>query len=215
VRGAASASADLDHARQLGVTVSIDDDELARVAIALADLRHADGPMRAEGRRRIADLSGTPRAAIGWRGARTDALLLDRANFGTWLWTNGAKRAAWEELSAWHDATPPPRDPALQAAYLTAYGWWTPVDLPPPPETDLIGPERCRFVACRASDMVSASAVALAMPLGRTTDPSTPPRSSHACRELPVRAAGTGDAARADFAAVEALALRAAIVVRA
>jgi hypothetical protein len=206
VRGAASALADLDHARRLGATISRDDDELAKVAIAVGELRHSDGPTRADGRRRIAALSGTPRAAIGWRGSRDDATLLDRANFGTWLWANGARRAAWEELSAWHDGTPAPRDAALQAAYLTAYGWWKPVDLPPPPETDLVGPERCRFVACRASDMVSASAVALAMPLGRTTDPS----DANAWVEVTLAAAlhgraawGPAIAARVDLAAVE------------
>ena len=49
-------------------------------------------------------------------GAREGATAEQRGAFGAWLWTIGARREAYEQLAAWHGATSPPRDEALQAA---------------------------------------------------------------------------------------------------
>lgn len=177
-RGAASAVDDLDHATRLGVEVAEDDRVRARVGVAIAQLRHVDPPLRARGAQTLAALTGTKWAVTGWRGARADATPFDRGTFGVWLWSVGARRAAWDALSAWHAASPMPRDAALQGAYLTAFRWWTPVDLPPPPDGDLVGLERCMYVACEGKDIAAAPAYALARAgaatsssTGRTTDP--------------------------------------------
>jgi tetratricopeptide (TPR) repeat protein len=92
--------------------------------------------------------AGEHGAVDEWAGARTGALPEQRGRFGVWLWEQGARRAAWDELSAWHAATHPPRDQALQEAYLTAARWWTPLDRPGPPAEDLVGPARCAFALC-------------------------------------------------------------------
>src|SRR5690606_27717784 len=71
-----------------------------------------------------------------------------RGAFGMWLWTVGARREAYDQLAAWHAATPPPRDEALQEAYLRAHAWWSPVwlgEVKPPPPEELVGPGRCWF----------------------------------------------------------------------
>jgi hypothetical protein len=87
-----------------------------------------------------------------WLGARVGASPEQRGRFGAWLWQHGARRAAWDELSAWHAATRSPRDPVLQGTYLTVARWWTPLDRPAPPAEDLVGPERCAFVPCTLHD---------------------------------------------------------------
>src|SRR5262245_30869889 len=159
-RGAPTALADLERARGLGARVDDSDVARARIAIAIGQLRHSDARTRAAGLRAIADLAGTRLAQPGWRGARRDGTAFDRANLGVWLWSIGARRASWDALAAWHDATAAPRDPALEAAYVRAFAWWTPSDLPPPPEIDLVGAERCRFAppSCRPGEIARADA---------------------------------------------------------
>lgn len=147
-RGAARARADLARARQLGAIVR--DDELRRAdfAIAIAALRHSDGKTRAAGRQTVA---ASPLFAT-FAGAGDSAGPDDsRGRFGAWLWQQGARRAAWDELSAWHAAAVPPRDLALQSAYLVAARWWIPLDLPMPDASELVGSARCAFV-CAARD---------------------------------------------------------------
>ena len=167
-RGAASAADDLERARSLGAAV--DDAVLRRAHLAAAtvDLRHIDAGVRERGKRVLAFVDD-PR----FRGARPNANVAERGVFGAWLWTIGARRGAWGELAAWHDATPAPRDPALEAAYVSARTWWTPVDAPTPGE--LAGPERCRFGACTAAAVAAgddpAELHALLGSATRTADP--------------------------------------------
>jgi tetratricopeptide (TPR) repeat protein len=154
-RGAPTALADLERAASLGANVSADDLVSARVAVATTLVRHVDGTLRAKGRALFAQLAkpaAGPAAEAteesSWLGARDGATPAERGVFGAWLWTIGARREAYEQLTAWHRATRAPRDEALQSAYLRAFAWWTPLwlgELPPPPPEDLVGPERCRF----------------------------------------------------------------------
>jgi tetratricopeptide (TPR) repeat protein len=180
VRGAASAHADLVRARAVGA--KLDDLELARARLALAidQLRHVDAELRARGRRTLAELTGTPIAEPAWRGAVANAALEERGAFGVWLWKHGARREAWEQLHAWHDATTPPRDPAIAPTYLEARTWWTPIDAPPPDPSDLVGPQRCRYAnVCSAIDLArgeprdhDAITALFASPRVRTTAPA-------------------------------------------
>lgn len=148
-RRSPTAERDLLRAHELGARI---DDALLREAlraVALARLAHVDARERASGKRIFAEVGeGAP-----GRGARVGALGPDRGAFGAYLWQIGARRAAWDELSAWHAATQAPRDPALVAAYLQARAWWTPLDGAQPHAAELVGPERCRFAVakCRAS----------------------------------------------------------------
>lgn len=166
VRGSPTALADFDHAEKLGATTGADDREQAQRAIAFDQLRHVDAKVRALGRAALAARANAAeaRGAGGtgnltssteesawfraWRGARPTATPEQRGQFGAWLWTINARREAYEQLAAWHDATRPPRDETLQGAYLRALAWWTPTwlgEVPPPPAEDLVGPERCWF----------------------------------------------------------------------
>ncbi|HLL20987.1 MAG TPA: hypothetical protein VK427_02600, partial [Kofleriaceae bacterium] len=68
-------------------------------------------------------------------------------------------------------------DEVLQAHYLAARAWWTPVDAPPPAASELVGPIRCRYVSCKPADLVrdavrsdAIDALLLAPPV-RTGDP--------------------------------------------
>jgi len=174
-RDAASAVDDLARARTLGATV--DDVLLARARLARARslLRHADAEQRAAGIAIIVGLAATPLAQSAWRGAAPGASAADRGAFGAWLWSIGARRAAWDALSAWHDALAAPRDPALQASYLIALAWWSPPDAPPPPAIDLVGPARCRFAGptpdgCAPSQLAPEDAVLL--PVTSTREPA-------------------------------------------
>jgi hypothetical protein len=199
-RGAATALADLERARGLGAAVTGGELGAAQAAGAIAALHHSDAELRDGGRRTLAALSSEPAGArsdaalsgepawVGaradaalngepaWVGARSDALPEQRARFGAWLWERGARRAAWDELSAWHAATRPPRDPALQAAYLVAARWWIPLDRPAPPAEDLVGAARCAFMACPPEDILGdddAERAYLAGPPGpRLREPS-------------------------------------------
>ncbi|MFN0245684.1 MAG: hypothetical protein ACKV2T_02175 [Kofleriaceae bacterium] len=152
-RASATALADLQRAKSYGATV--DDVTLAKARsfVALDQLRHVDGRTRAKGQKMIAELRGAPFADPSWVGALTDATPRDRGLFGVWLWGCGAKRAAYESLAAWR-AKAAERDAAtseLHAAYLRALAWWTPLEGSRPPEAELVGVERCRFVACSAA----------------------------------------------------------------
>lgn len=128
-RGAASALRDLSRGRDLGAKVDAQELARARVAAALVKLRHVDAEERASGLDMLRDVVSLVPAAAG---VRDDASPEQRAELGAWLWDHGAKRAAWEALSAWHAATKPPRDARLERAYLAAHAWWTPSDASPP-----------------------------------------------------------------------------------
>jgi tetratricopeptide (TPR) repeat protein len=172
-RGAATARTDLEHARQLGA--AIDDAELhrARVDSAIAALRHSDADVRATGRRILADEAArsTPPTGGGgatddagaWAGAAPEATVEQRGRFGAWLWAQGARRAAWDELAAWHAAARVPRDGRLEEAYLVTARWWTPLDLPAAKDIGLDEAAseamRCAFVACAPRDVVGDDAL--------------------------------------------------------
>jgi hypothetical protein len=182
-RGAETALADLSRARSLGAAVDERELALARRARAIALLRHVDARERTAGHRLLRELSGTAAAEPAW--AKWTAATLPaprRGAYGAWLWAAGARRAAWEELDAWHAQTSPPRDPALQGAYLVARAWWMPDAAPRPGPDDLVGPERCRFMACdaravledrdrdRGPDPAALAALVAAPPAPRATD---------------------------------------------
>ncbi|HMG53430.1 MAG TPA: hypothetical protein VK601_08105, partial [Kofleriaceae bacterium] len=162
-RGAATAQADLERARSLGA--AIDDAELrrARVAAAIVVLRHSDPQLRERGRRVLAEqAAGADPDAAAWLGARREASVEQRGRFGAWLWRGGARRAAWDELQAWRAAAPPPRDRAVEDAYLAAARWWTPLDLPDA-AAKLLGDDsssamRCALVPCAPRDVVGDDA---------------------------------------------------------
>ncbi len=155
-RRSATAFADLERARSFGVEV--DDVTLARARsyVAIDQLRHVDARTRAAGQKVLAELRGMPFADASWVGALADATPRDRGLFGEWLWGQGAKRAAYDALAAWRASTAE-RDAAkseLHAAYLRALAWWTPTEGALPPTAELVGPERCRFVACSAAEIL-------------------------------------------------------------
>jgi hypothetical protein len=142
-RNAPTALVDFEHAAKLGVSPTAEELDEARLAIAFEQIRHVDAAVRTQGR---AALAAAHRSE--WRGASATATSEERAQFGVWLWSIGARRESYEQLAAWHDATKPPRDEALQGAYLRALAWWSPTwlgEVPPPPAEDLVGPERCWF----------------------------------------------------------------------
>lgn len=162
-RGAPSALADLTRARDFGAPVPDASLVAARRARAVIALRHVDAGVRAAARAALFPASATP-AARGERGA--------------WAWSVGARRAAWEDLDAWHAATAAPRAPALQAAWLAARAWWLPDDAPSPAADDLVGAFRCRHAPATCDPWVVADAgdpdevaALLAAPAARTTDP--------------------------------------------
>ncbi len=205
-RGAPTATGDLERARDFGA--SITDDELARakLARAITQVRHVALKERTAGLATLRDLAASPAARVAmralapavvkpagdapparpvvpptdgaWRGLSATATPADRGELGAWLWSIGARRAAWDELVAWHAAAPR-RDDTLQGAYLAARAWWTPVDGVAPGIAELVGPQRCRFrgASCDpwdlvqnaiASDAIDALAVA---PPAKATDP--------------------------------------------
>ncbi len=157
-RGAATALADLERAQGLGAAVGDAELRGARAAAAIAELRHSDAELRDQGRHTLAALA-VPARVDDWLGAARGASPAQRGRFGAWLWQHGARRAAWDELSAWHTATAPPRDLALQTAYLTAARWWTPLDRPGPPPVDLVGPARCAFAVCAPHEVAGDEAL--------------------------------------------------------
>ncbi|HSS03242.1 MAG TPA: hypothetical protein VLM79_39535, partial [Kofleriaceae bacterium] len=148
-------------------------------------------------------------SADAWAGARVGASPERRGRFGAWLWQDGARAAAWEELEAWHAATRPPRDPALQTAYLVAARWWIPLDRPAPPREDLVGPAHCAFTACAPRDVVGDEIAERAYLMGPLAPPVRDPIEATAVAAITLRHALRGDgswgealAARVDIAAV-------------
>lgn len=189
-RAAPSALGDLTRAREFGATVAEDELRAAKIASAIHQLRHVDAKLRAAGKLGLADLAKSPGADPSWVGASANAPAEKRGAFGMWLWKQGAKRAAWEELKAWHDATRTPdvrlgtdstRDVVLGAAYLEAYAWWTPFDAAKPQLDELEGPARCRFaladcevehlLADEPIDDAAIAALLVAPPTPRTVKP--------------------------------------------
>jgi tetratricopeptide (TPR) repeat protein len=191
-RGAATALADLDRARRYGAAVS--DGELAgaRAALAITELRHIDPGERARGRVLLASLApSTPGYDPSWRAARPGVAPAERAGFGAWLWAVGARREAYEQLAAWHATARPPREPSLQAAYLRALAWWSPValgEVPPPLSEDLVGPERCWFAIAACAPPEAVAPALPAVELG-----GSDVRSAAAAHYAHVRVAGAPD----------------------
>lgn len=220
-RGAATALGDLERARRLGA--AIDDAELhrARVAGAIAALRHSDAAVRAGGRRALAGEAAAGRGdpdADAWLGARPGATAEQRGRFGAWLWRQGARRAAWDELAAWRTAAAPPRDRALDDAYLAAARWWTPLDLPAPPGDEPSGPMRCAFAPCAPRDVVGDDAAERAYLLAPLPPPVRDPADAAAVVVIALHQALRGEvswgaaiAARIDLAAFAAPAQLAAL----
>jgi hypothetical protein len=203
-RGAATALADLERARGLGAAIADDELRAARLASAIVALRHSDARTREGGRRTLAAVMTN---AI-WAGARPGATPAQRGQLGAWLWAQGAKRAAWDELSAWRAATPGPRDPALQDAYLVAARWWTPLDQPGPPADELIGVGRCAFGGCAPRDVVGKDALERAYLAAPLPPPVREPADVAALVRITLHQALRGDvswgpalAARVDLAA--------------
>ena len=203
-RNAPTATADLQRAHDLGATVDLDELRRGQLATAIAKLRHSDDRVRAEGFALLA--SGIADSTAAWRGVRAGASPEDRAQLGRWLWKQGARRAAWIELSGWHDLAPAPRDPALLADYLIAYAWWIPYDGPAPRAEDLVGPERCRWLACDAA-APATTPVNDDAPVAATAIPAPPPLPPAPTAEMlvaAVRAALPGGPSEADLQPVAA-----------
>ncbi|MDQ3334358.1 MAG: hypothetical protein M4D80_04290 [Myxococcota bacterium] len=157
-RGAPTALADLQRASEYGAKVADDERARAQHALAIVKLRHVDAKERAAGLALLADAPREP------------------GELGIWLWSIGAKRAAYEALAAWHAAARAPRDERIQRAYLVARAWWTPIDGAPPAAGELVGPERCRYDQCNPWDLVqngvSSDAIdALLATSTKTSDP--------------------------------------------
>jgi hypothetical protein len=220
-RGAASALPDLERARSLGAAVTDDELRAARIARAIVALHQSDAETRAAGRQSLAvALSSASsassasdaraRAIDAWRGALASASPEQRGRFGLWLWQRGARRAAWDELSAWHAATQPPRDPALQDAYLTAARWWIPLDRPGPASADLVGPARCAFGPCLPRDILGDEPAERAYLLAPLPPPVRDPLDAAAVAAITLRQALRGETSwgAALTARVDLLALR-------
>ena len=192
-RSSPTALADLLRARRLGATIDERTLASARRARAIAQLRHVDAKERAAGHLVLRELMRSPVAEAAWAISSPS----ERGTYGAWLWQAGARRAAWEELAAWHAATVPPRDPTLQAAYLVALGWWSPHDAPPPPAADLVGPERCRFgpaARCDAHAILETEPAALPGLLAAPSPPTTDPLQASAWLSLSLSLALRGEA---------------------
>jgi hypothetical protein len=198
-RDASTALADLVRAGELGAEVPRDDLARAHVAHAVARLRHVDLAEREAGRRELAERSLVRDRAVvdpEIAGAHDAASPVERAEYGVWLWQHGARRAASDELTAWHEQTVPPRDPALAAAYVRALTWWTPSDGPPPPPDALAeaGPAQCRISGCApvaTLDTPGERELALAQP----SQPATDPADALAWLAIELAAAARGDVA--------------------
>lgn len=141
-RGSSQALADLSRAHELGAPVSPAELAEGRAAAALSALRHVDAEERAKGRAMFMSLvaeHGTyhpERASEGgrgpvafdpsWTGARADAAPAERGAFGRWAWQHGARREAYDQLTAWRTTTSSPRDAQYESYYQCARAWWSP-----------------------------------------------------------------------------------------
>jgi tetratricopeptide (TPR) repeat protein len=106
-RGWLGAEADLAHARRLGAAIEPTIERMAKLARAEAEMREADGKVRARG---IASY----RTLVG----EADPRIL-----GTSAWQLGARRAAFELLEAWHATGG--YDPSAQLDLGRAQRWWS------------------------------------------------------------------------------------------
>jgi hypothetical protein len=199
-RGAASGLDDLVRARELGATVEPLELARGKLARAIARLRHVDAGERATGRRLLRELADTPVADPSWRGRILDAGGAERGLFGVWLWAHGARRAAWDELAAWHEAVGAPRDPAIEAAYTAARVWWVPDDAPAAAPDELVGPERCRVDAdgCAPDALLAREQPAdaeLAALLASRPRPTADPKLAAAWLAITLRASLRGELA--------------------
>lgn len=213
-RGAATALADLERAGRLGAVIAVRELRDARAAAAVVALRHSDAEVRDGGRRTLASLvdpsitpgpapatnagsrpSSTAADVAAWTGARIGASPDQRGRFAAWLWDQGARRAAWDELSAWHAAVRPPRDPGLQDSYLTAARWWMPFDVPPPSADDLVGPARCAFVPCVPREVAGDDRLERAFLVAPVASPTSDPDDAAALVLITLHQALRGDAA--------------------
>jgi len=223
-RGAATALADLERARRLGALIGDDELRLARAAGAIVALRHSDAEVRDAGRRTLAELSqGTSpgaddRASRDWLGARRGATPEQRGRFGAWLWKQGARRAAWDELAAWRAAAGASREPGLDEAFLAAARWWTPLDRPGPPVGDAGGAMRCAFARCAPREVAGDDATERAYLLAPLPPPVRDPVDAAALVIITLHQALRGEAswgaalaARIDLAAFAEPAQRAAL----
>lgn len=119
-RNTTNALSDLQRAQRLGgVVLPAAVIERGRVAVAITQLRHVDGPERAKGRATLAAMANPL-----WAGAKASASPDDHAAFGVWSWTIGAKREAYEQLAVWHEHATANAD--FAAAYRRALEWWSP-----------------------------------------------------------------------------------------
>ncbi|MEJ7604224.1 MAG: hypothetical protein WKG01_40565 [Kofleriaceae bacterium] len=141
---------------------------------------------------------------------------------GEWLWGIGARRAAWDELSAWHAATSS-RPVALQGLYLTVRAWWVPADAAPLATTELVGPDRCRHAAgdgCGPRALVRAEPrdeLAIAALVAAPATPTADPEAAAGWLAITLLQALHGEqawgpefAARVDIAAIPTAAMPAA-----
>ena len=207
-RGAASAESDLLRARSLGAAIGDDELRRARIAGAIAALRHSDAEVRAAGRRVLAADAGEDDARLG---ARPGASPEQRGRFGVWLWRQGARRAAWDELAAWHALAAPPRDGDLEEVYLVAARWWMPLDRPGVPEGELTGAMRCAFAPCSPRAVAGDDARERAYLLAPLAPPVHDPEDAAALVVITLHQALRGEAswgaalaARIDLAAFAA-----------
>lgn len=116
---------DFLRARELGAVVSTTDIAAARAAWALAALRHVDADERAKGRAALGRMADPHNPA--WTGARGNASPSDRAEFGVWAWNHGARREAYDQLTAWHTTSTRSTDARYETYYQCARAWWDPV----------------------------------------------------------------------------------------
>lgn len=144
-RGAASAHGDLERAAEAGALASPAERTAASLLLALDELRSVDRRRYPAALATLAALAARGQGPAALRGARAGATTAERGRLGVWLWHEGARRAAHEQLVRWWHGGGREPAPVLDA-YLAAHAWWTPSwrgeGTPPPPEA-LVGARRC------------------------------------------------------------------------
>lgn len=154
-RGAASALADLERAKEGGAAVTAEELLAAEVAAALAEARHSDKARRSQGLRRLAALAGRGGEAAIARGEAEKADVAARVRWASWLWRRGAKRAAYDRLSALQQQHLAPEkaarfDDETVALWAEVWAWWSPSwrgASSGPPKEWRRGERRCALVA--------------------------------------------------------------------
>jgi tetratricopeptide (TPR) repeat protein len=170
IRGAPTALADIEHAQALGAAVPGPDVVAAKLALAIAELRHSDATRRANGRAILAQLATLAEADGAWRGAMASATPDEHGRFGAWLWGIGARREAYEQLSLWKRTSA--QAGPIENAYDVAHAWWTggPIGMsspPPAPPASDVEP-----VELADAPIVAAARYAHARFAGAPPDPS-------------------------------------------